>query len=94
MNTNPRVSTEPDRRAFEALSNIRRLHNWRRELERLEREKDRLAHALLTSERTLPNTLEQVCRAVRAGHAALVAGRRYEDALAIALAALEPQPCA
>jgi hypothetical protein len=95
MNTNPRTSTEADRRAFEALTNIRRLHNWRRELERLAREKlDRLSHALLTSGHALPCTVHQVSRAIRAGQAALVAGRSYDEAFDIAVNALVPPPCA
>lgn len=94
MNRNPRASTEADRRAFEVLTNIRRLNCWRRELERLEREKSRLSHALLTSEQALPCTVHQVSHAIRTGQAALVAGRRYEEALAVAMAALEPRPCA
>lgn len=94
MNTNPRTSTEADRRAFEALTNIRRLHNWRRELERLAREKDRLSHALLTSDHALRCTIHQVSRAIRTGQAALVAGRSYDEAFDIAINALVPPPCA
>lgn len=90
MHNNHRVSTEPDRLAYEAARNIIRLNRYRNQHQHLERMKDRLTQDLIQHYQNAPITC--LAHGVKAGHAALHAGSDYEQALADAQSRIVVMP--
>lgn len=87
------VSPEPDRRAYEALQNIHRLHSFKQQNEALQRMKDRLIQALLCRDDIRQLSTIEIVVVIDAGTAALIAGKSFTDAIAIALTTMESRPC-
>lgn len=86
-----RISPEADRRAYQACQNIRRLHTFHQQQERLERMKLNLAQELIGEYQNeqRDHSIENIILAIRAGHFALNAGNSYQQALSFAEARLQ-----
>jgi len=82
-----RISPEADRRAYQAVQNISRLHNYHQQQERLERMKVRLAREFL--EKHEQHRIDYLILAINAGCFALNAGNSYAQARSFAEARLQ-----
>ena len=91
MPDNHYISTEADRRAYEALQNIHRLHNYQQEREALERMKVNLSHTFM--QRHVRSEIEHLSQCIQVGFFALNGGHSFDQAMAIAERELETLEC-
>lgn len=88
------ISPEPDRRAFQALRNIQRLHNFKQQHQALQRMQDRLIRELLDREDIQHLDMHGISAVIGAGTAALRSGKSFDDAITVAVTTLEEKPWA